>query len=343
MTDEAGAAPQRERGWIGPILATLALLMLPATPLLRIVLPVDRTLVLLAPALAVAAVAGWRAGGRLPLALFWTLFAVWVLVRPGSDLGAFTLLAAGWSVIVAAVFGALTIGGVGERFLPRALMAVGASLVVGTLVAVIASGGVAGAWEVLTAEIDRRASLSQAQWQLLTGSDAWLDLVRETPDAQRISNEVERQLAAAPATGRLLFPALLALESLATLAIAWAVYHRIGRARLGPPLARLRDFRFDDALVWGVIAGMVLVVLMGAGPYRAVGINLLVFFGALYALRGLGVMLWFLAPGRWMSVVFVIFTVLFWYLVGAVAVGVGLGDTWFDWRRRVRPKSQRSE
>lgn len=343
MTEAEGAAEPREQGWWGPILAALLLLLLPATPLLRIVIPVDQTLLLLAPALAVCAAAGWRAGGRLPLALFFTAFGIWVLWQPGNAASSFALLARGWSAILAAVFGALVLAGVGERFLPRALLALAIAAGVGGLMVLIASGGLTGAFDVFTGEIARRSELSQMQWREMTGSVQWQEFVTQNPDALALSGEVDRQLVALPAVARLVFPALLALESLAALALAWALYHRVGQARLGPPLSRLREFRFNDALVWGIIVGLVSVVLPIDGLLRSIGINLLVFFGALYALRGLGVLLWILAPGRWMMVGFAIFTLLFWHVVGVVSVAVGLSDTWFDWRRRLRPKSQRSE
>lgn len=343
MTEAEGAAEPREQGWWGPILAALLLLLLPATPLLRIVIPVDQTLLLLAPALAVCAVAGWRAGGRLPLALFFTAFGIWVLWQPGNAASSFALLARGWSAILAAVFGALVLAGVGERFLPRALLALAIAAGVGGLMVLIASGGLTGAFDVFTGEIARRSELSQMQWREMTGSVQWQEFVTQNPDALALSGDVDRQLVALPAVARLVFPALLALESLAVLALAWALYHRVGQARLGPPLSRLREFRFNDALVWGIIVGLVSVVLPIDGLMRSIGVNLLVFFGALYALRGLGVLLWILAPGRWMMVGFAIFTLLFWHVVGVVSVAVGLSDTWFDWRRRLRPKSQRSE
>lgn len=343
MTEAEGAAEPREQGWWGPILAALLLLLLPATPLLRIVIPMDQTLLLLAPALAVCAVAGWRGGGRLPLALFFTAFGIWVLWQPGNAASSFALLARGWSAILAAVFGALVLAGVGERFLPRALLALAIAAGVGGLMVLIASGGLTGAFDVFTGEIARRSELSQMQWREMTGSVQWQEFVTQNPDALALSGEVDRQLVALPAVARLVFPALLALESLAALALAWALYHRVGQARLGPPLSRLREFRFNDALVWGIIVGLVSVVLPIDGLLRSIGVNLLVFFGALYALRGLGVLLWILAPGRWMMVGFAIFTLLFWHVVGVVSVAVGLSDTWFDWRRRLRPKSQRSE
>ena len=67
MTQEEGAAPPREQGWWGPLLATLALLIFPATPPFALLLPVDQTILLLAPALALMAIAGWRSGGRFTL------------------------------------------------------------------------------------------------------------------------------------------------------------------------------------------------------------------------------------------------------------------------------------
>jgi hypothetical protein len=343
VTEAEGATDAREHGWWRPLLALIALLLFPATPLLRIVFPVDQTILLLAPALAILAVAGWRAGGRLPLAVMWSVFAVWVLWQPGSDPTSFALLARGWAAILAATFGALTMAGVGDRFLPRALMTLAIALGLSALVAVVASGGVTHAVEVFNGEIARRAAASLAQWREMTSSVEWMDLTTARPDAKVLADQVDRQLASLPGVASLAYTALLALESLAALALAWAVYHRVGRVRLGPPLARLRDLRFDDALVWGIVAGLVIVVLPLVGPVRAAGVNLLVFFGALYALRGMGVMVWFLAPGRWMMAFLVIFTLLFWHVVGLVAVAIGLGDTWFDWRRRSRPKTQRSE
>jgi hypothetical protein len=112
---------------------------------------------------------------------------------------------------------------------------------------------------------------------------------------------------------------------------------------LGPPLADLRDLRFHEALVWGVVAGLVLLVLPLHPAARALSVNLMLFFGALFVLRGLGVLLWFLSPGRAMMVMMVIFTVWFWPVVVTVSAGLGLGDTWFDWRRASRQRSQRSE
>lgn len=343
MTEDGIAPTRREQGWGMPLVGLLLLLVLPATPLLRIILPVEQALLLLVPALAMLAVAGWRAGGRGSLALMWAVLATWLLWQPGTPATDFALLARGWAAILAATFAALSIAGFGRSFLPRALVALVVAMTMSALVAVIASGGVAPALETFSAEIARRAAMSVAQWQEITASAEWARLVTANPEARVLGEKVDQQLVSAQAWAQPLLPSLLALQSLAAMALAWAVYHRVGRARLGPPLAPLRELRFDDALVWGIVAGVVIMVLPVQGFVRTIGINLLVLFGALYVLRGLGVILWFLAPGRWMRVFLVIFTLLFWHVVGMVAVVIGIGDTWFDWRRRLRPKTQRSE
>jgi hypothetical protein len=89
MNDAASEPPQqpelvRERGWWRVVLGTLLFLFVAVTPVIRIVLPIDEPLMLLVPALAACAVAGWWAGGRLLTALAWVAVAAWVLVILGG-------------------------------------------------------------------------------------------------------------------------------------------------------------------------------------------------------------------------------------------------------------------
>lgn len=343
MSEDVGAAPPRERGWWGPILAVLVMVLVSTLSAVRIVVPVEDLLLLLAPVTAACAVAGWRAGGRLPLAVLWTVFAVWVVWRAPGPPGHFLDFARGWAVLLALVFGVTAASGAGESFLPKALIALGIALLVGATTLVLVPGGLAGAAELVSAEVARRAVEATREWQELTGTPEWIELVRQSPGWGTYSETVEKQLAELPNVALRFYPALFALQSLAVLAIGWAVYHRVGRARLGPPLARLRDLRFSEVLVWGLVTGLTLVALPLSGMVRDAGLNLLVFFGVLYALRGLGVLVWFLAPGRVMTVLLFVFTVIFWPVVVIVSAGLGLGDTWFDWRRASRQRSQRSE
>ena len=342
MTTEEGAVPPREQGWWGVILATLALLILPATPPFALLVPFEQTLLLLAPAMAICAVVGWRAGGRLPLALVWTAFAMWVLWVPGST-SAFGLLSRAWAVLLTASFGGVVLMGKEERFLPQALLAIVIALALGLAAVMLAGGGVVETGTAIADDVMRRAEFGRTAWQQFVAQPEWMAFAKDNPSADLLSAQVESQFTELPKAARTLIPAMLALESLAAMAIAWAVYHRFGRARLGAPLSGLRAFSFHEAFVWGVIAGLLVIVVPMPEVIRVIGVNLLVFFGALYVLRGLGVLLWFLSPGRWMLVVWTIVLVLFLQVIGAVALAVGIGDTWLDWRNRPRPKSQRSE
>jgi hypothetical protein len=341
-TGDAAVAP-REQGWRGPLLALLLVMLLPAVPPFQLALPVDRVFVLLAPALAACAVVGWRRGGRLPLAVAWTVIGGWVVWTSVAAGGAFALLVGGWSVLLAASAAGVLLSGWGDRFLPRALLAVGIALALGALAVVAAGGGVASTLTVLTEELARRTELARSTWIEFTGTAQWTEFLAGTPNAARLAEGMDLQFRVLPQLGRLLLPALLALESLTALALAWALYHRFGRARLGPPLAPLRELRFHDGFVWCIVAGLLAVVAPVPGVLFALGMNLLAFAGVLYALRGVGVMLWFLSPGRWATVLLTVVLLLFPHIVGVVAAGIGLGDTWLDWRRRPRPKSQRSE
>lgn len=342
MTQELDAALPREQGWRGPIIALLVLMIFPSVPPFALMLPVDQLLLLLAPALALCAVAGWRSGGRVSLAIAWTVFAVFVLWMPG-EASPFALLVRGWSILLAASFAGTLVMGGELRFLPRALLAVLSALVLALVVVSFTDSGFAAVNGVLSEEFSRRAAEWADQWRQFTARPEWVEFARDNPNAVTLTTQMEAQFTALPAAATLLVPAFLALQSLAVLALSWALYHRFGRVRLGPPLAPLRDLRFHDALVWGLIAGLLVFVVPMPNAFAALSINLLMFFGALYVIRGLGVFVWFLAPTRWMLLFWFIVLVLFWTVIAAVALVIGVGDTWLDWRNRPRPQSQRSE
>ena len=346
MNDVASEPPVvvvRERGWWRVVLATLLFLFVPLTPVIRIVLPVDHTLLLLAPAFAACAMAGWWAGGRLPLALLWVAAAGGVLWQFTTGGGPFASLACGWAVLLAAAFAGVVIL-TGRRdsraFSPRAFASVGLALALAAGATLMAKQGPASVTQLVSAEALKRSEQSLADWRQTTSSKEWAQLLAGgNVDSKAIGEAMESQLTTAPAVASTLFPSMLALESLIALAIAWAVYHRIGRERLGPPLAALRDFRFSDQFVWGLVAGLAMVVVPGFAPVSALGANLLVFFGALYALRGVGVALWFLSPGRVFMAVLILFALVFAQVLGVLAVGLGVGDTWVNWRARAKPKT----
>jgi hypothetical protein len=140
-----------------------------------------------------------------------------------------------------------------------------------------------------------------------------------------------------------LFPALLGLEALAACALAWALYHRLSRARIGAALAPLSRFAFSDQLVWALVAGITMIVLPTLAAVGPMGRNLTFFVGALYVLRGYGIYAWFVS--RRIAAVSVFLAVAAFplsLLTVPAALGIGLTDMWVDWRARlgmVRPDS----
>ncbi|MFN2564819.1 MAG: DUF2232 domain-containing protein [Gemmatimonadaceae bacterium] len=345
-----GGRPPAERGWWRLLLALAAFLLVPALPQFRAVLPVEHTMVLVVPALAACCLVGWWAGGRLLLAAIWVGLAVLVAVQTPAAPSVYHNLARGWSLLLAGAFGLVCLFGARRPFFPRALTSL--TVAFGLAFAMSAFGPMTGAQvrEALGAEFGRRnAETVTTMRQILTNySGPWRRFVSRVPRAADAPAEIERQLGALSNAGVEVFPALLALESLGALAFAWAAYHRLGRTRLGSPLGPLKDFRFNDQLVWGLIVGLTIVFLPTLAGLRTAGSNLLVFFGALYALRGLGVLAWFLAPGALAGGLTVGLAMLLWPVLNVIAVlgfmilliaalGLGLGDTWADWRRRPRP------
>lgn len=319
------------------LLALAAFLVLPAIPVLRVLVPVEPGTLLLVPALACCALAGWWAGGRLLLAVAWVGLAVWVGFRTATGASSFTLLALGWSVLVSALFGVVTLVGGIQPFLSRALVSIGLALAAG-LALLISSQVPAGQ---LTSVVEREYRQRVEDWassaDRVLAAPEWRSYVADHPSSEQLMAQAEAQLRTLPRPSSLLFPALLALQTLAAFGLTWALYHRISRTRLGPPLSPLRELRFSDQLVWGLIVGITLSVLPSLVELRLLGLNLLLFFGALYLLRGLGVLSWYLNPGRAMTALLLVISVILWPFVGATALTIGLVDTWADWRRRARP------
>jgi predicted membrane protein DUF2232 len=135
-----------------------------------------------------------------------------------------------------------------------------------------------------------------------------------------------------------LLPGLVLLQSVAALAAAWALYRLLARHPEGAPLPRLRDFRFNDHLVWGIVLALLaLVAPFGTSVLRPLGLNLSAFFGALYVARGIGVLLVLAAAagfGGPFAVVLSALIVVFLLPIAALStLALGVSDTWVDWRK----------
>jgi hypothetical protein len=335
VADAALSSAPRERGWRRLLPALALFLLVPGTPLLRVVTPVEETILLLTTSLAACALVGWWLGGRAWLAVVWCAVAGWALTRAvGGGHSGYDRLASGWALVLGAAFGFATLLDARRAFFARALTALClAGIAAG---AALALGGVplSRVRESVRAEAAVRHAPFMAQWAELRASPVMRDLQSRDSEAGEELEAWSARYAALPALVARGFPALLLLESLAALGIAWSLYHRMSRTRIGPPLAPLKQFRFNDQLVWGLIVGLVIAAVPTLAWLRGLGVNLLVFFGALYALRGLGVLSWLFKPG-WLTTVALAITIpLLFPLYAAGALAFGVGDTWIDWRRR---------
>jgi hypothetical protein len=167
------------------------------------------------------------------------------------------------------------------------------------------------------ATLDRAA---RAQWQGVSGA------TRALADFAALADTVTT-----------LYPGLLALAAIAGLRLAWTWYHRIAERPIGPAPAPFAEFSFNDQIVWGLVAGLALL-LVPLPVARVSGANLVLVWAALYAARGLAV---FVAltrqvPAPVLLVLGAVTLLLLPFVLGGLTL-LGLADTWLDFRRRLTP------
>ena len=76
----ASVTPHRPgRWWVRMVMVLLVCVLVPATPQLRALFPIEQTLLLLTSLIAACMVVGWRQGGSPWRALFWVALAVVML------------------------------------------------------------------------------------------------------------------------------------------------------------------------------------------------------------------------------------------------------------------------
>ncbi|MFN9203230.1 MAG: DUF2232 domain-containing protein [Gemmatimonas sp.] len=369
----AATAP-RERGWRWFVLALVLMVLVTSAPAwppplallagaIRLLLPVEQFALLVLVAIASCGIVGWWSGGRLLLGLVWVAAAAYVVWRVPLPLTGYGAFLRGWAVTVGAAFGLVCLASPSRPFLSRGLAAIalagGVTLVGFATRAVDGASASAAAEQMLSREYQQRLGAALDAWRSRSTSTTWREFSRRVPEAMDRANRLEAVLVALgePVTasdavggsraGPLvrLAPALLALESLAALALGWAAYHRLTRSRIGPPLGALRDLRFNDQCVWGLVVGITVLLLPTLVEWRTVGLNLLCFFGTLYALRGAGVLTWWV-PDRiagWALLALLVLVPILgpmWVLVTVLAItfSLGLGDTWRDFRAGAAPR-----
>ena len=314
------------------LLATAAFLLLARAPGAQALLPIVDTLYLLLPVLTACFVAGWAAGGPASLAVVWVILTA-VLFIPASSSGSASYhdLTRAWGLFVAAAFGVLGVAGTKGPLLRRAFAAVGLAFVGAVVFAGSAAFSLAALGRVFAGEFAARnagTAATFANWMPVVS--ARFPAAGDWAAAKSAAMGEASAALAAP-----LVPALLVLEAVAACALAWALYHRLSRTRLGAPLLGLRFFTFGHAPGWALVAGGLLLLLpaLRASDLGLAGANAVVLSGTLFALRGAGVAAWFLPVRRTAA------QIAAWGVGLAlapvtvpVALGLGLTDSWLDWR-----------
>lgn len=228
----------------------------------------------------------------------------------------------GWAILLGGWFVALTLRWPDARFLSRALGALGGA---GAVAVALLAGS--GTWQALDWQIGER---------MRAGIGAALEAVRLLQEGGTLSPALVTAVYRTAEGQAQLFPALVALASLAALGVAWWLYLRLAQTS-DRGLAPLREFRFNDHLVWLFIGGLVLAIAGGGEGLRRAGSNAVVFMGALYAVRGAAVVSFFGSGLSLFGTLLLLLGLLFVapvILMGALVIG--LGDTWLDLRTRAR-------
>jgi hypothetical protein len=304
-----------ERGWTllrAGLLVAAAVLLSPISPVLLILVPV--ALLLLA----------FRSADWLSLAI-----GVATLVLAFGDAGSHGgdmgwLVQRGWALLLGGAFVGAT-AATRKGLFGRSLAAVAIAMLV-----VVALGFARPPllqeldWWMST-EIRHAAAAAQGLVGSLPGSG-------DTAVRARYADAVYRWVSFQSDV----YPAFLALASLAALGVAWFALGRLsGVVR---SLRPVREFRFSDQLVWLLVGGLALLVLpFGSTAFR-IGENAATFMGALYLVRGLAIIIWVSAAvltSAWSGWLLAVAGLFLYPIVVGTALVLGLTDTWLDLRGRL--------
>ena len=188
------------------------------------------------------------------------------------------------------------------------------------------------AWGALGWEATRQASITMRS------------IVEVAPDAFPIYEPMVRFVS-------LTWPGMLALQTLAGLALAWQLYRRVAARTVGesvtPAPARFRDFYMGDGWVWGIVAWLGVLILPASSLLQMAGTNLGLIASTLYVLRGAAIVATFAEAFGISALALVIVAAaaaalavpLLFVLPGLCTLGIT--DTWYHYRRRLADARER--
>ena len=223
----------------------------------------------------------------------------------------------GWALLLGGSFVGLSIVRPKMKISDRALEAVFGAL----MVLVILMTLIPGAWNVVDWVISDRVRATVTQVIALGGSEwltpAFISALYQTAEAQV-----------------LIFPALTALASMSALLLSWWLFTLFSGRNEGV-LGSVKNFRFNDHLIWIFVVGLFLLFTRWSEPLQRVGSNAVVFIGALCAVRGAAVIV-FITGG--FSVLGYAMTIFGLVIVPPIVLGgailIGIADIYLDFRKR---------
>jgi len=223
----------------------------------------------------------------------------------------------GWALLLGGCFVGLSIARPKMKISDRALEAVFGALVLAAILMTLMSG----AWNIVDWVISDRVRATVAQVIALGGSEglapALITALYQTAEAQI-----------------LIFPALTALASMSALLLSWWLFIFFSGRSKGA-LGSVKNFRFNDHLIWMLVVGLFLLFTRWNEPLQRLGSNAVVFIGALCAVRGAAVIV-FITGG--FSVLGYAMTLLGLVIVPPIVLGgavlIGIADIYLDFRKR---------
>ena len=145
------------------------------------------------------------------------------------------------------------------------------------------------------------------------------------------------------------WPGMLALQTLAGLALAWQLHRRIAASPLAAaaPLMRFKDFYIGDGWVWGIVAWLGVLILPVSGVVHLAGTNVGLVAGTLFVLRGAAIVATFAEAFGVSAAALVLAAAasaalavpLLFVLPGLCTLGIT--DTWYQYRRRLAEARER--
>ena len=244
-----------------------------------------------------------------------TLIAI-IIVMVGPYDGMW-YLERGWALLLGGCFVGLSIVRPKMKISDRALEAVFGALVLVAILMTLMSG----AWNIVDWVISDRVRATVAQVIALGGSEglapALITALYQTAEVQI-----------------LIFPALTALASISALLLSWWLFIFFsGRSEeaLGP----VKNFRFNDHLIWMLVVGLFLLFTRWSEPLQRLGSNAVVFIGALCAVRGAAVIVFITGGFSFLGYAMTLFgLVIVPPIVLGGAVLIGIADIYLDFRKR---------